>query len=558
MNYYDLSQIQDAPEPPSRPDSAFNQMGSYLLSDDLKNASGRDRSSSYATQINVLPSLALSPSYITTPVNAPPGKGLGPAPVLPTTVQQRRPTTQQFVVLNPENDGYWAVQQAVRSVGNVAEWHSDNNIGQNSSGNNGYIPQYSADGASQQQEQQQVQQHNQNPPIIPNEQQQPQYQPEYEYQMDANGNYFLSYANYGGSTSPTTWIDPSLQVTAPLPQAVNPPPPQALYQPPGAISQPLHAHALKQPPGVYTEDPVVVRANIMEFNAMAQMHSDDAVPYSDGGAQYTSSQSAAPTHNDELGTVNEMMDIQLSQTEGSNIWTGHQQEMFGTATAQPVVSMDIHMVNTSGKVRFGPCKHERALFFYFVKTPPTHLSSLYFIFGNTIRNVALKDVVIWLLSSAPTVSDTVATVNVNEKGAINARRAQPDFVSLMEVAVDAPFQDVTKVHVTSFFVPRKYNDNFTLSNNLIHSCRLTCLSHIAANIDTVVENAASLEDAPSQLWAGRVFVRVTVEGADVKWRDVTNLLSHPPVFVSNMAAERNASTKAVKKFLVGEQCIALQ
>jgi len=296
----------------NRPNPSSAQTGlTYLLSDnDDSNSTSRDRSSSYATQVNSLSSIVPTSLFQLAPINAPPAKGLGPAPTFPTSVQ-RAPSAQSFVLFNPQNNqGFQTIQQAVRSVGNVAEWH-------NSSGNNAQVNQNSTHIFAPPQALQPTTQSS-------NSSQQSQFQPEYQYQMDENHNFFLSYANYGGSTVPTTWIEPTPQQNtshSPSPPlSINPPPPQALSQPPGAAyhhgnnnSRPL------EPPGTFVEDPSAARANIVEFNAMAQMHSTPAVL--DNIAQYSTGYSRY-----ENGTGEGTTAIPISQGNGSFVVTEQPQQ----------------------------------------------------------------------------------------------------------------------------------------------------------------------------------------------------------------------------------------
>jgi len=60
--------------------------------------------------------------YVNVPLNTPPLQGLSPAPLFPTTVQEMSQHAQQFVYLDGDKSGHWAVQQAVRSVGDMNLW----------------------------------------------------------------------------------------------------------------------------------------------------------------------------------------------------------------------------------------------------------------------------------------------------------------------------------------------------------------------------------------------------------------------------------------------------
>ena len=177
----------------------------------------RDRSLSLATQSSFLsvltpvglPNLGgpLNETF-SFPINEPPqGKGLSPAPALPNTVQELSPRaistgigeddSQQFVYLDSNNLGHWAVQQAVQSVGDLQSW---NGTDQTSFQQNGQI-------------------------LAPPPQQDAFTPPEHQ----------MAYVNYEQSPAQTSHSGPK-------------------------------------------DDPAVIRANLMDFNVMAQMHSQPARP----------------------------------------------------------------------------------------------------------------------------------------------------------------------------------------------------------------------------------------------------------------------------------------
>ncbi|KAL7530821.1 hypothetical protein ACHAXR_003691, partial [Thalassiosira sp. AJA248-18] len=293
-----------------------------------ENSDNRDRAFSLASlssQTGVLPSLAPSPAitpFMTAPLNAPPAKGLAPAPMLPNTVQERSPNAQQFVFLDSGNDGHWAVQQAVQSVGDVQLWNDANN----GVVNNGILPgnQFINFGAAPQQQQQQTYLQPPSQPIQQHPTQQPQ-----QFQM--------SYVNYQPK---------------PVPQSVSAFPPV----------------------GVHTDDPVTIQANLMEFNAMAQMHttnqssssSTTVAPniaangvYHDvhNGLQRTNHvmpNQQPLTNGTNSINLDKMVIVPLSQAEGSVILTGPQQSMYCTTMAQPVQSMDPSLFALDKK----PCRIE--------------------------------------------------------------------------------------------------------------------------------------------------------------------------------------------------------
>lgn len=347
---------------------ADDERGNSLLDDGRKNSllldrDGRDRSESLVTQMNDLPSLApaaaqQSPAvespYINMPISAPPaGKGLAPAPQFPNTVQERSPNAQ-FVFLGSGNDGHWAVQQAVQSVGGVQLWNNDNNnsnAGTNAAANIGAL--HDNFMASQQQ-------HHQQPvPVQPMHQQQqyqPVQQPQHHLQQPPPQHpqqYQMSYVNY--SPTPVTTAQPA------HPQ----PPPVVPY---------LSA-------GVHTDDPATIHANLMEFNAMAQMHTNPnnqiaatapAAPMTPhgmspapslpnpNGVQHMNRVPNPPTlanvTNNNAGRISldKMVVIPISQAESSVILTGPQQSMYCTS-AVSTQNMDPSLFVVDQKVRFWFC-----------------------------------------------------------------------------------------------------------------------------------------------------------------------------------------------------------
>lgn len=225
---------------------------------------GRDQGKSLVAQLGVLPSLGpvtaayLQPVAPTTTaeepmaapqvperaagvsINAPPAKGLAPAPILPHTVQGRPPDAQQFLFLDAGRDGHWAVQRAVTSLEDIRLWNRAENGTVNGTGadsgqvNNNLQGQYqnylAAPGRQHSQ-----QQHPPPTPSQPLHQEQP---PKYQ----------MSYVNYQPENA-----------------AVQQPQQQE-HQPPVAVAMPY------PPMGAHKDDPATIHANLMEFNAMARMH----------------------------------------------------------------------------------------------------------------------------------------------------------------------------------------------------------------------------------------------------------------------------------------------
>eukprot|EP00984_Skeletonema_dohrnii_P007372 scaffold2677_cov152-Skeletonema_dohrnii-CCMP3373.AAC.4 len=148
--------------------------------------------------------------YVNVPMNTPPLQGLSPAPLFPTTVQEMSQNAQQFVYLDGDNNGHWAVQQAVRSVGDMNLWTDNNGESASSLGGN-----FAAGSVQQHQNQ--------------------QYHP--EHQMT-----FVDYANQNGAGQV---VDKSQSSTVD-PTSVN-----------------------NTYPG-HVDDPETIRATLLEINAMAQ------------------------------------------------------------------------------------------------------------------------------------------------------------------------------------------------------------------------------------------------------------------------------------------------
>lgn len=219
--------------------------------------SDRFRSMSILTDIDYLSDVLASPAILpnnsvdipvvslapTPAVAAPqPGNVLNPAPYLPSMVQDHLPSAPQFLFLDSDNDGHWAVQQAVRSVEETLWNGSNGDYGGILRPENRFINV----GAPQQQQMQQPRHHHHHqqqqqlsllsPQLI--QQQQPPQQQEQPHQ------YQLNHVIYDNVTT------------------------QQQQQPPLTTMTYL-------PAGVHNDDLSVIQANLMEFNAMAKMHCYD-------------------------------------------------------------------------------------------------------------------------------------------------------------------------------------------------------------------------------------------------------------------------------------------
>jgi len=229
--------------------------------------------------------------YEYAPMAAPPLQGLSPAPLFPTTVQEMSQNAQQFVYLDGDNDGHWAVQQAVRSVGDMNLWTDNNGAGAYSLGGS-----FVADST----EQPQIQ----------------QYQPEHQ----------MTFVNYADQNGAGQAVD-TFQSAAVGPTSVN-------------NMHPDHV-----------DDPETIRATLLEINAMAQHYQPPTASTIVGIQQQ---QQAEPLH---FASIDQMHVVPLSQSEGSVILTGPQQNMFCTTTAQPVpvASMDLSANTNQAICRIEGC-----------------------------------------------------------------------------------------------------------------------------------------------------------------------------------------------------------
>ena len=231
--------------------------------------------------------------YVPVPINTPPMRGLSPAPLFPSTVQALSQNAQQFVYLDGDNDGHWAVQQAVRSVGDMNLW-TDNNGANVSSVGGGTLS-----------------------PDLVHQQQNHQDHP--GHQMA-----FVDYANQAS----TGQVDQYQSIGTVDPIPVNNP-----YAGQG-------------------DDPDTIRANLFEINAMAQNYQATVPPAANmnEGIQYQA-------QYQQIANIDQMHVVPLSQSEGSVILTGPQQNMFCTTTAQPlpVTSMNLSTNSDQKTCRIEGC-----------------------------------------------------------------------------------------------------------------------------------------------------------------------------------------------------------
>ena len=362
--------------------------------------SGRDRTSPSVvlTETNTLPSLAQlkapSPTLkidqpMDLPTFAPPAKGLAPAPGFPSTIQERSPNAQQFLYLDSGNNGHWAVQQAVQSVGQL--W----DIG---TGNNNFV-------ATQQQEQEIKPAIKQQPvesggtlysevhplPMLqqpnPLQYQQPQQQQQYQplpKQQPQHEQFHLSHVNYQPTNTAAAAMQPQQppqqQQSTPLIQQPHQQQHQHKSHPP--IQKPQQQQPMAAYPpqgGVHMDDPAVIHANLMEFNIMAQMNNSvNAQLRASSGVPLASPGMVAPLTNGlqnnasyinqplplTVGGTNHNLDqmaaIPVSQANESVVLPSQQQalpqqSLYCTATARPATTQSFDPVLFSDKT---PCRIE--------------------------------------------------------------------------------------------------------------------------------------------------------------------------------------------------------
>jgi hypothetical protein len=249
-------------------------------------------------------------------VAAPPAKGLSPAPLFPTSVVA--PNSQQMVSVNFSDDGHWAVQQAVKSVGDVQLWNRSNDIHHFSSEHHAQQNVvYQSQEQSHLLQVQPLQYHSEftNPGFDHRQQQQQQQQQQQHYfhsdvsstqPLSQPPNYSLAYVDYG-------------------------------VQPQGVAAEPNH-HLPNVPTGVHIDPLPVVQNNLMEFNAMAQMYTSNPETHHPPNNSTEASMSYGHAFEPlaQEGQMENIRVVPLSRAEGSVILTGPQQSMYCTTTAQPM------------------------------------------------------------------------------------------------------------------------------------------------------------------------------------------------------------------------------
>ena len=300
-------------------------------------------------------SLAPTPAVAAPLVATQPGNGLNPAPILPSMVQDPVPSAPQFLFLDSDNDGHWAVQQAVRSVEETL-WNGSNGVhGGSLRPENRFI---NVEAPQQQQLQhphhhhhQQQQQLSLLSPQLIHQQQPPQQQGQpHQYQ--------LNHVIYDNVTT------------------------QQHQQPPLMTMTYL-------PAGVHSDDLSVIQANLMEFNAMAKMHCYDnnnsSQSLSATSNNAAAAEAAQPLNNDAYlnGVYNNsyggphfgkqtmsnhpprnVNDTAVNINQGSLVsvplsqsLTGPQHNMYCTSVALPITaqSMDPSLFDMDQKVSMRHC-----------------------------------------------------------------------------------------------------------------------------------------------------------------------------------------------------------
>jgi len=215
---------------------------------------------------------------VNAPMTTPPMQGLSPAPLFPSTVQQISENAQQFVYRDRDQNGHWAVQQAVRSVGDLNLWTNNNGVNASLIGGS-----FAAGLVHQQQ----------------NRQSHSGYQMAFVDYADQSVVAQMDHVDHYPSNGP-----------------VKPTPVNNLYS------------------ALHVDDPDTIRANLLEFNAMAQQYHSTA-------ANATESVQHQALHL-QLANLDQMHLLPLPQSEVPDMLTGSQQSILCTTTAQPlsVASMD--------------------------------------------------------------------------------------------------------------------------------------------------------------------------------------------------------------------------
>jgi hypothetical protein len=280
------------------------------------------------------------------------GNGLQTAPLVPSAVVDSAPTSSQFLFLNSDDDGHWAVQQAVRSVEETL-WNGSRGVYQDNMRQENHFDNLVATQQVQQQP------HHQQQPnlLLPQAIQQKQPIPQ---QQEHRHQYQLNHVIYDNVTTQQQQ-NPPLKAMASLPQ------------------------------GVHNDDLSVICANLMEFNAMARMHcNDNSNSTKSMSGTFTNAAAAAAetatsinndaymygVYNDSFGglrTSNGIIPNQLSRhgndttvnikidsivpTPIPQTLTGPQQTMYCMPLPQPVYvhSMDPSLFTMDQKVSIQPC-----------------------------------------------------------------------------------------------------------------------------------------------------------------------------------------------------------
>ena len=154
----------------------------------------------------------------------PPNKGLAPAPQLPSMVQDCSPNALQYIYFDSATEGHWAVQQAVQSIRDVQLWSGTPSI--ENRGNQHVEHHFNVNATPQQQS--------------PIEQPQQHQETTYGAQHHQYLQYQMSHVNYENDST------------------------QHLQEP--------RRISIACPPTEVQDDPALIHSNLIEFNALAQLH----------------------------------------------------------------------------------------------------------------------------------------------------------------------------------------------------------------------------------------------------------------------------------------------
>ena len=269
----------------------------------------------------------------------PPAKGLSPAPVFPSTVTLPKEHQQSSINVNYSGIAQWAVQQAVESVGDFQSWNSTQDVHQFLNG----VPQ---EEVLYQQEQNQTliqQQGKFTNPKVPTHV--PQAQPLQYHPQFINTGIAQLHQQQASFRSQNNSVQPLLQ------------PNSLAYVDYGVQSKATaadltHVAGLSLPAGIHIDPPPVIQANLMEFNAMAQMYINPETshpPNNDVNASMNFAPVApAPSQNDEFRN---MRIVPLSHAEGSVILTEPQKMVYCSPTNPPICvqSLDEQSFDSNAK-----------------------------------------------------------------------------------------------------------------------------------------------------------------------------------------------------------------